>query len=271
MGLAWVSGGKVVRVEERLIKPKELRFSPINTSIHGICADQVRHSPELPEVFAEFSSDLTGAVLIAHNAAFDMSVLRAALDDYRAPYPNCSYLCSLKVAKRTWSQLSEHGLNSMARHLGIVLRHHKAGDDASAAAQIVIAASEIKGVACVHELARVCDIEMGRLFASDYIPCSSGATGGRKAIGRTARAGVDTESNLLNGLTFVFTGLLAEFSREDAHAFVIANGGDVKLSVSRKVDYVVAGKNAGSKLMRAREIGVKVLDESEWLALLARS
>ena len=269
IGLAWLSDGEVVRVEERLIRPKELRFSPINSAIHGVCADHVRYSPELPDVLAEFSDDLIGATLIAHNAAFDMSVLRAALDGYDEPYPKCSYLCSLKVAKRTWPELSAHRLNVVAEYLGISLRHHKAGDDAAAAAEIVAAASRVNGIHSISELARVCDIEMGRLFSNDYVPCSGGAIFDRKADKKLMWETNDAESDKLAGQVFVFTGALSRFTRDEARAYVIANGGVVRESISIKVNYVVVGSNAGAKLTQAQKIGVKVLSEAEWLALIS--
>ena len=73
------------------------------------------------------------------------------------------------------------------------------------------------------------------------------------------------------GKTFVFTGGLAHFSRDEAKALVTARGGKVTSSVSAKTDYVVAGADPGSKLAKARELGVTILDEAEFEELLKGS
>ena len=71
----------------------------------------------------------------------------------------------------------------------------------------------------------------------------------------------------LAGKTFVLTGTLANHSRDQAKKLIEDAGGKVSGSVSKKTDYVVAGSDAGSKLDKARELGVKVIDEKEMLQL----
>ena len=71
------------------------------------------------------------------------------------------------------------------------------------------------------------------------------------------------------GKTFVLTGTLPSLTREEATAKIEAAGGKVTGSVSKKTDFVLAGAEAGSKLTKAQELGVKILDEAEFLALLA--
>ena len=75
----------------------------------------------------------------------------------------------------------------------------------------------------------------------------------------------------LAGRTFVITGTLEAMSREQAQEALTARGAKVSASVSKKTSFVVAGSDAGSKLARARELKVPVLDEQEFLALLERA
>jgi len=70
------------------------------------------------------------------------------------------------------------------------------------------------------------------------------------------------------GKSFVFTGALNKFTRDQAKEYVENEGGNAVGSVSRKTDYVVAGEDAGSKLTKARELGITVLSEDEFLSLL---
>jgi DNA ligase (NAD+) len=87
-------------------------------------------------------------------------------------------------------------------------------------------------------------------------------------------AGVRTEavkeesSNKLEGLVFVLTGTLPTMTRDEASDKIKAAGGKVSSSVSKKTSYVLAGEEAGSKLTKAKELGVNIITEEEFLALL---
>jgi DNA ligase (NAD+) len=79
-----------------------------------------------------------------------------------------------------------------------------------------------------------------------------------------------TEPQTLKGLTLVVTGSLEDFTRDGVSEVITSHGGKTSSSVSKKTDFVVAGEAAGSKLAKAEELGVRVLNESEFKTLLAK-
>ncbi len=98
----------------------------------------------------------------------------------------------------------------------------------------------------------------------------------RKMIEDLKRAGVNMEgryesaSGNLSGLTFVFTGTLSSMSRNEAKEKIESLGGKVTSSVSKKTSFVVVGKDPGSKYEKAKSLGVKIIDEKEFLKLIEK-
>jgi DNA polymerase-3 subunit epsilon len=180
VGLAWVADGKVVRVEERLIRPQEMRFSGFNIGIHGIHPADVEDAPEFPDVMAEFAADFAGATVIAHNAAFDISVWRASADLYGQSYPSFDYLCTVKMAKKVWPDLDSHKLNALGRHLCLDFHHHNAAEDARICAEVALACAADLGADGIEAVPALIEMVPGRLYAGGYQPCSCGGTSWRK-------------------------------------------------------------------------------------------
>ena len=91
-----------------------------------------------------------------------------------------------------------------------------------------------------------------------------------KSLGVNTDATAEERAETLQGLTFVLTGTLPTMTRDEASALIKQAGGKVSGSVSKKTSYVVAGEEAGSKLTKANELGVAVLDEDGLLRLLGK-
>ena len=97
-----------------------------------------------------------------------------------------------------------------------------------------------------------------------------------EVLEKLRRAGVKMEEEekkegVLAGKTFVFTGALSKYSRHEAQEKVIALGGKVSSSVSRNTDYVVVGENPGSKYEKAKKLGIKIINEEEFLKMIGEA
>ncbi len=146
IGVAVIEEGSVTVRLERLIKPPKGFgwFRDDFIGIHGITHEDVCGAPRFDSVFQELRPLFKGAVLAAHNAAFDIGVLSALCVHYGIPLAG-EYLCTLQAARTVWPDLPAHDLKSLAAFLGVALNHHQAGSDACAAAAVVTAMREAKG------------------------------------------------------------------------------------------------------------------------------
>jgi DNA polymerase-3 subunit epsilon len=164
LGLAVIEDDRIVETRDWLIQPPGNYFEPMNTRIHGIHADLVAQSPEFDEAWLEIEPYLRGGVLLAHNAPFDMSVLRASLARYGLEPPAVDgYHCTVTVSRRVWPRLPNHQLPSVCRHCGIALNHHDAASDAVACASIAIRCLETVGVPTLDDLADELGLRPGKL------------------------------------------------------------------------------------------------------------
>jgi DNA polymerase III subunit epsilon len=104
-GICVVKDGKVVETKSWYVRPEDNAYSYWNIQIHGIQPKDTAHAPEFPEVWAEILEYLDETpVLVAHNAAFDISCIRKSLELYclekpDVDYPSFSNVCTINYAK----------------------------------------------------------------------------------------------------------------------------------------------------------------------------
>lgn len=165
VGLVKVRGGRVVDRAGWLIQPPlgHDDFNEWNTRIHGLRASDVvgaaGWAAQLPDL-VEFAD---GDHLVAHNAGFDMGVIRAACAATGLACPDFFYLCSLQVARKTYN-LESYRLPVAAMAAGFEdFHHHDASADAEACAAIIVHASKRHGVASIPELAAATASRLGRI------------------------------------------------------------------------------------------------------------
>ena len=140
IGIAIAEGGRIVALEQRLIRPPtdDFRF----THIHGLTWSEVRNEPSFGAVWKDLHPVVADADFIAaHNASFDESVLRACCATHRVRLPKQLFVCTVKVARSVFG-IYPTKLPDVCQHLRIPLSHHEAGSDAEACARIVLAAMD---------------------------------------------------------------------------------------------------------------------------------
>jgi len=138
IGLVKVENNRVVHQEARYIRPPYRNFQ--FTYIHGISWNDVVSEPTFATVWKDLRPHFEGIdFLVAHNAKFDASVLKACCLRYSIDPPQIPFQCTVEIARAQWS-IYPTKLHDVCQSLGIPLQHHEALSDALACAKIMIAA-----------------------------------------------------------------------------------------------------------------------------------
>ena len=148
IGLACVEGAGRIVEWSGLVDP-ETRFDAFNTKLHGIDAAAVAGAPDFGTLWEALLPLLRLHHLVQHSN-FDRRAIEAACRAYRLPKPELSWSDSVKIARRAWPEFlgnGGHGLGHLKEALGLEFEHHDAGEDARAAAQVVLKAEERLGMA----------------------------------------------------------------------------------------------------------------------------
>ncbi|MHA7222729.1 3'-5' exonuclease [Arthrobacter sp. RHLT1-20] len=191
VGLTKVRGGVVVEEASWLMRPPENhdRFDHHNVRIHGIRPEHVAGLPRFGEIFPEIGAFIGDDVLAAHNAAFDLGVIRSGLEVSGLAGPAYDYVCTVMLSRRCYSLVS-NSLPYAAEEAGVPLvNHHDAAEDARACAGILIDIAARNGAGSIAELYLSLGLNVSRQPAFDPLhdPLSKAS---QSAIGALA-AGAD--------------------------------------------------------------------------------
>ncbi|MEB4615807.1 3'-5' exonuclease [Leucobacter sp. M11] len=168
VGLIRVREGVVVDRQYWLIKPPEAfaAFLPWNIKIHGITPEQVEFAESWEQQLPRLLDFLGDDIVVAHNAGFDMGVIKGACAATIQPTPKLRYLCSVQVARKTY-ELPSYKLPSAAAAAGFrEFSHHDALADAEASAAIISDAAGRHGVDDLDALAKATKLSIKRLVAT---------------------------------------------------------------------------------------------------------
>ena len=116
----------------------ETHFDYFNTRLTGIDENTVRNAPAFPELWKQIEPIMGDGILVAHNAVFDLGVLKKCLQDYGIIWkPTAKYCCTARIGRALLPDM-KHRLNDMCEYYGICLDHHKADSDSHACAEIFL-------------------------------------------------------------------------------------------------------------------------------------
>lgn len=137
-----VENGNIIRSAYSLIRPPVMKFDYRNIEVHGIHPEDVMHKPTFDQLWERICPHLENKIVLAHNAAFDISVLRSILQEYSLPLPKMKYACTVQIAKKAWPGGDNYKLNTLAQKFQIDFEHHNALHDARTCAKIAILAGQ---------------------------------------------------------------------------------------------------------------------------------
>lgn len=288
VGLAAVQNLEIVETEYFLIRPKNLHFDEENINIHGITPDSVKDAPLFPEVWEQVQQYFKNNIVVAHNAHFDMSVLKRCLIEHELDIPHFNYLCSIPISTCACrGQSVGISLKDRAEHFGISMNgHHNALSDAKICANLVIMSVKRRREKTFQSFCKTnCDLPIkgftrlipGKIFREPYPRFQ------RIVISEIA-ATVESfdKAHHFYGKSVVFTGELQSMDRKTAMQRTVNLGGIVKSSVSRKTDIVIVGiqdkalvgpEGISQKEKKAYELikqgyEIKIIQEEGFLKLL---
>ena len=169
VGAAVIENGNITESISELIKPhpEYAVFNRDNVRVHRIKPEMVRNAPEFNMFYPGFKHLIEGGLIAAHNTSFDIDCLRDVLTIYGIPIPSFEYICTCELAKKAWPDEKTYKLKAFSRMLGHEFRHHDAGEDAIAAANIIIKAMEKTGISDIRKMAESLGVKIKQVNPED--------------------------------------------------------------------------------------------------------
>jgi len=263
MGIIHVVDGVTVHEGTYLVNP-EVPFDSFNIELTGITPSMVKGKPTLGALWPELEGYFTNAIIVAHNATFDLGVLTKTLVHYGYPRPTFNYICTLDKARRDL-KLRRNSLDYLCATLGILMeRHHEALSDARACQGIFyylvercgLSEDEVSTFRMRYDQldprfksGRPYDDTLRKSFHQSVWYASTEAL---STVGMSAH-----EQMRFKDKVFCLTGDFDFGSKGDVELWLMARGGRCTESLNPQVDYVIVG-NKGSTRWAYGSYGTKV-------------
>lgn len=287
VGLVRVRKGQIVERRHWLIRPPEGAdwFDGWNIAIHGITAEMVADAPRWRDILPAIVDFIGDDVVVAHNAGFDLGVIRYACALDNIEWPEMRFLCTLVMARRAMA-LPTYRLPFLAETMGIPFEdHHDALSDATVVVDVAARLAEQQQAADLLELAGSLGVGVGRMGSGIYrgsVAVSSGGHGTRNFTPVEVNADADP-SGYLYGRVVVFTGTLMSMTRDTARQECAKVGAIPEQTTTKRTNVLVVGdinpavlrpgSNVTGKARKAFELQdkgqeIEVMTEDDFLRCL---
>jgi len=295
LGMTKVVDGKITDSKYEVFKPPAGfdSFDMRNIAIHGIRSKDVLEKKRFIQLWPEFYSFIDGLPVIAHNASFDISVLRAALSASEYSWPEIEYGCSYVISKSQFN-MARHTLSDVAKAANVIWdedQHHNALFDSRICAEIVLSLAAKHQSSSLKGFMNSLGLEIGRLFEDGWYTCRSSKVSKKSHHSQNEKPpsvrdiAVNHEadpSHPFFGRVVVFTGAIS-IPRPEAWELVAKVGAIPKEGLSKKTNYLVLGEQDLSKLkagerkstkqkeaeaLRNSGFEIEIIDERDFFSLL---
>jgi DNA polymerase-3 subunit epsilon len=290
IGIVTIENGRVIDEFYSLINPND-QFNQYNVNVHGITQQMVKDSPDFPRIWLEIKRFFGEKIVVAHNASFDMNVLKSCLDLYGISYPDIAYVCSFLLSQKVWPDLDNYRLQTLANSLQLDhFKHHDALHDARVASSVFKEIIRTTNKLTYDDICNQYEYRMGSFSSNNrYTTFSSLASKSKrifknkiKAIDIVATSDVFDFNHPLYGKNIVFTGDFDSMDRHEAMQKVADLGGVCRDGVTKITHYLVVGLQdfvklkdgvKSGKVMKAEKLelsgtGIKIISEQDFLEML---
>ena len=276
IGLTFVKDNKIVETKSWLIKPIDNEYDGFNIYIHGITPEDTADKPEFHEIWPEIRPLIENQFLIAHNAGFDISVLRRTLELYKLPFPTLNYSCSYIFSKKVWLGLPAYDLKTLCKINNIDFKHHRAGPDSKATAELSLKAFALACIESLEDFPEKLRTNIGQLFFdSGYKPSrSKNIYTPRESALIVGDPEKHNPDSIFYGRTVVFTGALSSMVRSEAQKIIADIGGIIGNSVTKETDLLVVGQQdyrvvGDDGMSNKQEKAIKLIEKGSPLEILS--
>ncbi len=289
LGIIEVCDGNIINEKDFLIDPED-SFDYFNSHLHGITYKTIKGKPKFYEIWTEIKDILNNKFVIAHNASYDISVLRHVLDKYNLEYPTFSYSCTRILSKKTWPNLLNYKVDTVANNLNIEFKHHQECEDAKATSKIFETILQLNNTNDITKLHENLKVKIGSISPEGYTPAkvkrshsnsSNHSSSHIKASDLIPETTEFDETHVFYNKGISFTGTLS-IQRKDAAQLAVNKGAFYCSTVTKKTNFLVMGVQdykkfvdgeKSSKLKKAEELiekgqDLEIIDENEFFKLL---